>query len=380
MVRLTPDVVHIQHEFGLYGKHLGVAVIPLLMQFRMAGLPVVTTLHTVYPEIPMEHRIILESIFTHSDRVIVHEAYQVAALQQTLPEKQAARIVQIPHGAREIAPVSNGKERIGLPIDKKVILIIGYFRPSKNFQLVVDIFPEITRRLPNAVLVVAGKTRGTEHKEYRNMLFERIAHSPSKEQIYLIRGQLPQETFDTLLSAAELVVLPYEISSQSGILAHCFALGKPVVTSSTEVMKETLEKTGAGVVCRSREDYVQGIVKILSDQDWADSLSKNSLDYVKKHIGWSRIGALLLDLKDPSQVVGYSPYFIFGPEEIYERTGDVPNVVFPCGLICDEDGTVKMYYGAADTCIALAEANLADLIGVCTQNASSGGLPEIDDR
>lgn len=83
-----------------------------------------------------------------------------------------------------------------------------------------------------------------------------------------------------------------------------------------------------------------------------------------------RIGALLLDLKDPEKVLGYTPHFLFGPKEYYERTGDVPNVVFPCGLILEEDGTVKMYYGAADTSIGLAEARLEDIIACCSSNRS----------
>ncbi len=78
-----------------------------------------------------------------------------------------------------------------------------------------------------------------------------------------------------------------------------------------------------------------------------------------------RIGAILLDLQNPEKVIGYSPYFIFGPEEIYERVGDVPNVIFPCGLICEDDGSIKLYYGAADTCIAVAEAELEELVKIC---------------
>jgi predicted GH43/DUF377 family glycosyl hydrolase len=78
-----------------------------------------------------------------------------------------------------------------------------------------------------------------------------------------------------------------------------------------------------------------------------------------------RIGAVLLDLKNPDIVIGYTPHFIFGPEESYERIGDVPNVVFPCGIILEEDAMVKMYYGAADTCIALAEAKLEDITRLC---------------
>ncbi len=78
-----------------------------------------------------------------------------------------------------------------------------------------------------------------------------------------------------------------------------------------------------------------------------------------------RIGVMLLDLEEPERVVGVCPHFVFGPEEPYERTGDVPNVVFPCGWILEPDHTLKVYYGAADTCIGLAEARLEDLIRAC---------------
>jgi predicted GH43/DUF377 family glycosyl hydrolase len=81
-----------------------------------------------------------------------------------------------------------------------------------------------------------------------------------------------------------------------------------------------------------------------------------------------RVGAMLLDQNDPSIVIGYTPHFIFGPEEWYERTGDVPNVVFPCGIVLEADNTLKMYYGAADTCIAVAETKLADILNLCTNS------------
>ena len=84
-----------------------------------------------------------------------------------------------------------------------------------------------------------------------------------------------------------------------------------------------------------------------------------------------RIGAVLLELNSPDKVIGYTRHFIFGPEESYERVGDVPNVVFPCGIILEEDGMVKMYYGAADTCIALAEATLEDVTRLCSKTIES---------
>jgi len=78
-----------------------------------------------------------------------------------------------------------------------------------------------------------------------------------------------------------------------------------------------------------------------------------------------RVGAMLLDLENPAHLLGYTPHFIFGPEEDYERIGDVPNVIFPCGVIDEPDGTLKLYYGAADTCIALAEVKTDEVVHLC---------------
>ena len=74
------------------------------------------------------------------------------------------------------------------------------------------------------------------------------------------------------------------------------------------------------------------------------------------------MGFALLDLENPLKVLRRSDEWVFGPE-IYEREGDVHDVVFPCGWIHDKaTGEIKMYCGAADTCIALATTNVSDLL------------------
>jgi len=289
MMRFTPDVVHIQHEFGLYGKHFGVSVIPLICKFKLTDIPVVTTLHTVYPQIKREHEIILQSIISHSNYIIVHEEYQKKAITDTFKKISTNHIKVIPHGARTIQPIQNAKKILGLPEDKKILLLIGYFRPSKNFELIIELMPEIIKKVPESILVVAGKIRGTEHADYRNKLFKLINNSPVREHIYLIRGQLPQETFDTILSAADLVALPYKITSQSGIMAHCLAMGKPMVVSGTDSMKDIIERSGAAVACNSNNDYINNIAKIFKDDDFANELSKNAVNYVKNNIAWDII-------------------------------------------------------------------------------------------
>ena len=76
-----------------------------------------------------------------------------------------------------------------------------------------------------------------------------------------------------------------------------------------------------------------------------------------------RLGIALLDLENPWQVIRRSDEWIFAPEAPYERHGDVNGVVFPCGWILDEaTGVIRMYYGGADSCLALATANLSEIL------------------
>lgn len=74
-----------------------------------------------------------------------------------------------------------------------------------------------------------------------------------------------------------------------------------------------------------------------------------------------RLGLALLDRDDPRQVLARASEWVFAPEAEYEVHGLLPNVVFTCGTI-QRDDEVWMYYGAADTVVALATAKLPDLL------------------
>jgi predicted GH43/DUF377 family glycosyl hydrolase len=72
-----------------------------------------------------------------------------------------------------------------------------------------------------------------------------------------------------------------------------------------------------------------------------------------------RLGLALFDLHTPEICLKRSDEWIFGPDEPYEQRGDVDNVVFPCGYTIAPDGdTIHLYYGAADTSIALATGSV----------------------
>lgn len=85
--------------------------------------------------------------------------------------------------------------------------------------------------------------------------------------------------------------------------------------------------------------------------------------------GWTKrytAGVMLLDRDDPRRVVGISSEPVLAPEAPYEVEGGYRNaVVFPTGAVLEDDGTLRFYYGAADTTVCLASARLDDLVALC---------------
>lgn len=80
----------------------------------------------------------------------------------------------------------------------------------------------------------------------------------------------------------------------------------------------------------------------------------------EKHV--YRVGVMLLDLKNPAKVIKRSSQFVMEPEQYYEKHGLViPNTVFPTTVL-NIDGMLYIYYGCCDTCIALAQVPLQEVL------------------
>lgn len=80
-----------------------------------------------------------------------------------------------------------------------------------------------------------------------------------------------------------------------------------------------------------------------------------------------RLGVALHDLENPAKVLGVSDRWILAPEDPWELTGYVHNVVFSCGAVPEPDGTVKIYWGGADKVLCAGVAHIDELIEMCLQ-------------
>ena len=82
-----------------------------------------------------------------------------------------------------------------------------------------------------------------------------------------------------------------------------------------------------------------------------------------------RLGVALHDIHDPSKIIAVGDEWILQPEEPYEVTGYVHNVVFCCGAVPEEDGSIKIYWGGADSVMCVGTANSEQLVDHCLTNS-----------
>ena len=84
-----------------------------------------------------------------------------------------------------------------------------------------------------------------------------------------------------------------------------------------------------------------------------------------------RLGVALHQIDDPSKIIGVSDEWILQPEDPWEITGYVHNVVFTCGAVLEDDETIKIYWGGADNVMCVGTALVKDLVNLCINNSRS---------
>jgi glycosyltransferase involved in cell wall biosynthesis len=295
--KIRPDVVHIQHEFGLYrtSDDYASGLLRPLFRWKIEGkAPVVVTYHSVYMELSTMIRTYMDVMQRLTDGGIVHALYQWTHLHVNL-----GRIVEnmyvIPHGAavRKPPPKDGAKEALGLE-DKRVVGMLGWFTPTKGFHRVLSQWAEISRHLgPGTVLVLAGDARQGDPNQidYKRKLLNLVEESGARDSVRVLIGSFSPGEYERILASFDAMVMPYSFASQSGNLAHSFSLGVPVVASGLEGLKAELEASGAGIAVTPGDDIElrRAILTIMEDDELRSTCRERALRYVRECISWHRI-------------------------------------------------------------------------------------------
>ncbi len=293
IARIKPDVVHIQHEYGMYiydDDHSSGLLRPFFKWKVETEIPIVVTYHSVYTVLDRVEAIYMDVALKLTNAGVVHEEYQKNNLPINIG-RVPDNLYVIPHGAKDIVPRrKEAREEYGLQ-GKKVVGVIGWWEPNKGFERVVKVWPRIRKEIgPKAVLVVAGDARpgSSSGQIYKPKLLKAIQRNKAMKSIRVITGSFSPEEYDRILSTFDLMVLPYSRASQSGNLAHSFALGVPCVVTAMEGLKAEVENSKAGLTVPPGDDVelMHAIAHIMKHDELRKRYARNAAKYVTRQLTW----------------------------------------------------------------------------------------------
>lgn len=265
VARNDVDVIHVQHEFFLFGGSLSAGLFPLLLLLlRFSRKPTMVTLHGVVPLSEVNRQFLSENrlnglsmmlklgsilsikaILRLADAVVVHEKCFADVLRNDY--KCSTKIATIPHGINEVKnklTQAEAKEKLGLP-DRKLILYFGYLCEYKGLETLIEGFGRIAQKHKDWVLIIGGgehprlrtnPSYKTYVSELRNRAFSLAPHQT------IFTGFISEEELPIYFSAVDLVVFPHNVVlSASGSLACALSYLKPVLLSEIAPFQEIID-------------------------------------------------------------------------------------------------------------------------------------------
>jgi glycosyltransferase involved in cell wall biosynthesis len=229
-----PDVVCLQHEYGIFGGQRGSFIIELARNLKV---PLVTTLHTILRDPRPEELKITTQLGEVSDKLVVMSE-RGADFLRDIYGVPMSKIALIHHGIPDV-PFLNPdpcKSKIAAD-DRIVILTFGLLSPGKGIEVMIDALPEVIGTHPEVLYFVVGAThphcKAESGEDYRLSLHHRAKELGVGDNVvfhdrFLERGELLE-----IIRAADIYVTPYLNEAQivSGALAYALGAGKAVVST-----------------------------------------------------------------------------------------------------------------------------------------------------
>lgn len=236
---VRPDVLHLQAEVvRTLDRHL-------VRQLRRR-CPVVLTAHDVEP---LTGEALRTGWLEAADLVLVHSAAAAAVLAS---HGVVSRIVEhVPAAPAQAGGRAAGRRLLGLPEQGRLLVAAGFVRPYKGYPLLLDTWRLLGEKAP--LLLVVGEAWG----EQESALLDALAALPNTD---VRRGYASDELLFAAVAAADAMLLPHEVASESGLLHLARALGTPVLASPLPQLAESVHATGAGVlVPRTAPDWARAV-------------------------------------------------------------------------------------------------------------------------
>ena len=251
--------------------------------------------HNVFPH----ERFLLDKILTRlvlksGKHFILHAGQEEAELKQIVqnPDCQVTPHPSYNAFCFEHMTKEKARETLGLSPNKKVLLFFGFVRPYKGLKYLVHAMPQIRERLGDVTLLIVGEFSGAEDKKcYIDQIKE--LNLTLGTSVIIKDGYTPDREVEKYFAACDMVVLPYESATQSGIVQIAYGFRKPVIVTDVGGLPDVVShnRTGYVVPPQDKTALAAAVIKYFAENKEKE-FSKNIADEAYR-FSWERMGEVV---------------------------------------------------------------------------------------
>jgi len=270
----------------------------LMLYYKLLGKKIVFTAHNVNAgrrdgNDSALNRWSLKVQYRLADHIFVH----TQSMQDELVEEFGIRkgaVTVIPFGINNAVPHTDispaeAKERLGIPPGARTILFFGAIRPYKGLEHLVAAFQQVAPKDAGYRLIIAGEPK-KDSLDYLRDIQETIASDSSRDQIIQELGFIPDSETELYFKAADVLVLPYTLVFQSGVLFLAYSFGLPVIAADVGSFVDDIIPGETGYLCRSCDPTdLCGAIETYFESDLFKSLDRRRQgirDYATARNSW----------------------------------------------------------------------------------------------
>jgi len=286
------DIVCLQHEYGIFGGKAGSYVLSLLRNQKM---PLITTLHTILKNPNIQQRRVMDELLAISDYVVVM-SQKGAEILRSIYKTPQDKVRLIPHGIPDVPFIDPSfyKDQYGVE-GKIVLLTFGLLAPNKGIEVVLRSLPDVIKRHPNVVYLVAGVTHPNllrhEGEKYRLSLQRLADELDVKGHVIFHNKFVSIEELKELVALADIYITPYleETQITSGTLAYSFGAGNAVISTPFWHAQELLaDGMGILVPFRDSDSIAQAITRLIRNEVERHTMRKNAY-LLGREMTWNKV-------------------------------------------------------------------------------------------
>lgn len=269
----------------------------LMKSVKKRGKKIVFTIHDILPfNEKFYDKYFYNKIYGNADEVIVQAAENVNRFVNLYPS-YSKKLTMIPHGHyldfAEIVSVKEARNHLAIPENAFVFLFFGLIKKVKGLNILLEAFSKVKNEIPNAFLVIAGCVWKTNFGEYQRIIDKYHMWNQVKTDIFFI----PDCDIKYYYCAADICVLPYLDSFQSGVVQLSYAYGKAVIASDLKAFQLVKEEE-TGFVCNPNdpESLSKKMLKSYINKDNLESMGQKGILEISRKYDWNKIAYSLKEV------------------------------------------------------------------------------------